>query len=444
MTTPLPTAPTARRAATERGWLVLALATITAGLTGPGQTLGVSVFIDHFVEDLSLSRSQVSSAYLVGTLAGATLLPWVGRFIDRRGVRVAQVIVGLLFGLALVNMSLVGGLVWLAVGFTGIRLLGQGSLTLVATVTVSLRFVRNRGTALGIFSMGTAALMALVPVALAVSIDAVGWRSTWLVAAAVVAAVVVPIGWFGLRGLPRGSSAVASAAVDDVRDRVTGPPPGPVAGPVPEPAPVGGSPDRSYDRREAIRTRQFWVLAATTAAAGMMVTALNFHQIDLMGAAGISETAAAALFIPQVVGSTIAGLLVGALGDRFGTRYLPAAGMVLLLVAMVLATAVGPGAITITYATVLGATGGAVRTGAALLLPAWFGTGHLGSIHGVLTFAGVAASALGPVALALAERGLGGYPPAVLALAGLAVAALAFSLGGGAPLRAVDGPDSGR
>ncbi len=391
---------------------MLALATVTAGLTGPGQTIGVSVFIDHFVDDLALSRSQVSAAYLVGTLAGASMLPWVGRFVDRRGVRVAQVAIGLLFGLALVNMSLVGGLVWLAIGFTGIRLLGQGSLTLVATVTVSLRFVRRRGAALGVFSMGTAALMALAPVGLAIAISAVGWRSTWLVAAAVVTAVVVPIGWFGLRGLPRGSAARALVGAD-----------------TDDPA------DTSYDRSEALRTRAFWVLAAVTGSAGMMVTALNFHQIDLMGEAGISETAAAALFIPQVVGSTVAGLLIGFLGDRYGTRYLPAAGMVLLVVAQALAAAVGPGAAALAYATILGATGGATRTASALLLPAWFGTGHLGAIHGSLTFFGVAASALGPVTLALTERAFGSYPPAVLALTVIPVAALLFSLGRVAPLR---------
>ncbi len=390
------------------------MATITAGLTGPGQTLGVSVFIDHFVADLSLTRSQVSSAYLVGTLVGASLLPWVGRFVDRRGVRVAQIAVGLLFGVALWNMSLVGGFVWLAVGFTGIRLLGQGSLSLIATVTVSLRFVRNRGTALGLFSMGTSALMALVPVALAVAIATVGWRSAWRLAAVVVTLVVVTVGWFGLRGLPRGSAAA--------RGRGTA---------------IAAVADGSYDRAEALRTRSFWVLAVVGGTAAMMVTALNFHQIDLMADSGISATAAAAMFIPQVLGSTVAGLLVGFLGDRYGTRLLPAAGMALLVLAQLLAALIAPGVAAIVYATVLGATGGAVRTTTSLLLPAWFGTGHLGSIHGSLTFFGVAASTLGPVTLSLAEAAFGGYSPAILALSALPLGALAFSLGSGSPLRPV-------
>ena len=61
---------------------------------------------------------------------------------------------------AVVGIAVLAGIV-----FTGIRFLGQGSLTLASTMTVSLAFDRRRGTALGIFSTATSALMALVPVA---------------------------------------------------------------------------------------------------------------------------------------------------------------------------------------------------------------------------------------------------------------------------------------
>ena len=415
MATPTTAAMTTGSDPTDRGWVVLVLAVVTSALTGPGQTIGVSVFIDHFVDDLGLSRSGVSGAYLVGTLIGAALLPSVGRFIDQYGVRRSQIVIGLLFGLALVNMSQVNGLVWLAVGFTGIRFLGQGSLSLVATITVSLRFVRKRGTAIGIFSTASSALMAMVPVVLAVVITAVGWRWTWVVAAAVVVGTVVPIAWIGLRHMPTGAPRMGTSG--DSR--------------------VDIAPDGSYDRTEAMRTRSFWILASVSGAAAMLGTALNFHQIDLLGDAGLSETAAAALFIPQVIGSTLAGLAVGFVSDRIGTRFLPAAGMALLIAAMWLAAVAAPGVVVFVYAIVLGATGGAIRTATAVLLPAWFGTGHLGSIHGSLTLFTVGASALGPVALAVAESGFGSYPPAILALSTIPAAALLLSLGPESRLRTV-------
>jgi MFS family permease len=171
------------------------------------------------------------------------------------------------------------------------------------------------------------------------------------------------------------------------------------------------------------------MLVAVTGAAGMMSTALNFHQIDLLGDAGLSETAAAALFIPQVVGSSVAGLAIGYLGDRLGTRYLPAIAMGLLLAAQLLAAVAAPGVVVIVYAVVLGAAGGSVRTASTTLQPQWFGIGHLGSIQGALTLFGVGASAVGPVVLTLAADATGSYPPALVALAVVPLGALVFALG---------------
>jgi len=387
------------------GW-ILFWAILTAALTGPGQTIGVSVFIDHFVDDLGLSRPEVSGAYLVGTLTGSLFLPSVGRFIDRRGVRISQIIIGVLFAAALVNMSTVGGLVTLAIGFTGIRLLGQGSLSLISTVTVSLRFPNNRGTALGLFSTVSGALMALTPLALAATIAAVGWRDAWLVAALVIALTVVPIAWFGLAPMPTTSTDLRTQPTVDANARAR----------------------TSFDRAGALKTRGFWILAAISGSAGMLSTALNFHQIDLLGEAGLSKDAAAAMFLPQVLGSTIAGLGFGYMADRLGSRYLPALSMAMLATAHVLAAVASPGFTVITYAIVLGAAGGATRTVSATLLPEWFGTTHLGSIQGTLTLLNVGASALGPVTLAVAQGKLGSYPPAILGLALIPVTALLFSL----------------
>lgn len=423
-TTPVAPAPTERR--DRSAWVILGLATLSAGLTGPGQTIGVSVFVDRFVDDLSLTRDQVGAAYLVGTLSGAALLPWVGRQIDRRGVRIAQMVIGVCFALALVNMSLVNGLVWLAIGFAGIRFLGQGSLSLVSTVTVSLRFRERRGTALGIFATATSGLMALVPVGLSLVIDSIGWRQAWLVSAAAIAVTVVPIAFFGLRSMPRGNADPVVVA-QSVGEPAEAPPSVNVVYDQAETTSTSTS-TADFERGEALRTRSFWMIAAVSGATGMLSTALNFHQIDLMGESGISETAAAALFLPQVIGSTVAGLLVGYLADRLGLRFLPAAGMVLLVGAHLLGSVISPGAIVIVYSIVLGAAGGAVRTASATLLPGWFGTTHLGSIQGSLTFFNVAASAIGPVVLSLTQGAFGDYSPALVVLAVIPVAALVFSL----------------
>src|SRR5216683_2105535 len=71
------------------GWVILVAGGIGAFMTLQGQTNGVALFFDPLAADLGLTRAQVALAYTVGTLAGILPAPLVGRWIDRRGPRLA-------------------------------------------------------------------------------------------------------------------------------------------------------------------------------------------------------------------------------------------------------------------------------------------------------------------------------------------------------------------
>ena len=373
------------------GWRILGLAIITGGLTGPGQTIGVSVFVDQFISDFGMSRSEVSTAYLIGTLIAALGLPLLGRRVDRVGVRRAMTVIGVAFGVALVGMAGVQGFVTLAIGFVAIRLLGQGSLMLVSTVAVTLWFEKRRGTVLGIFTTGTAIVMALVPVGLSLIIEGYGWRVAWLTSAVMIWLVVVPIARFGMIDRP-----------SDVGQVPDGPNPKKMK-PSKEQTTV------SATRSEALRTNRFWSLIAASATVGMLVTALNFHQISLLADAGLTATEAAVMFLPQVIGAAAAGLLFGYLSDRLTGRELIPMAMGLLIISLVLAASLTPGVAVVLYAVSLGAAGGAIRSVSATLLPRWFGVRHIGEIQGTASFIDVASTAVGPVVFALARDATGGY-----------------------------------
>lgn len=376
------------------GWRILALASLTGALTGPGQTIGVSVFVDHFIADLSLSRSQVSTAYLIGTLIAALGLPLVGHRIDRFGARKSMSAIALAFGLALIAMAGVQGFITLAIGFVAIRLFGQGSLTLVSTVAVTLWFDRIRGTALGIFTTSLSILMSLVPVGLSLVIEAYDWRLAWITSGLVIWFVVIPIARFGIIDRPQDIDQLPDGDIPKADDD----------------API--SRGVSMTRSEALRTKKFWVLAASSGSVGMLSTALNFHQISLLGDAGLSPTQAAVMFLPQVVGAALAGLAFGYVADRLTGNILLPMAMALLTTSLVLASMLTPGLTIVIYAISLGAAGGASRSIATTLLPRWFGVGHIGSIQGFSTLVGVASTALGPVAFSLARDVTGNYDSA--------------------------------
>ena len=406
----MPTVPasgSSRPARRFLGWRIAGLATITGAMTGPGQTIGVSVSIDPLIAELGLSRAQVSAAYLIGTLAGAILLLPVGGWIDRVGARRAMRAIGVAFGVGLVVMAGVQGFVTLAIGFTLIRWLGQGSLSLVSSVSIAHWFERRRGLVFGVTTPAVSALMSLTPLILGLAVAAYGLRVSWLLAAVAVWLVVVPIGHFGI--VDRPSDVGQQPDGDDIPASVS------LAG--------MAAARTSSTRGQAITQPRFVLMSCVLATTAMVATGLNFHQISILGGAGLSATEAAAMFVPQVFGTIAAGLAVGALADRLPARALLMASMVLLICALAMVGSLAPGWQVFVYVVLVGAASGSQFPLVPTLLPRWFGLGHIGGIQGTSMLIMVGASAVGPVTLALLAEGGGGYPAAAWWLVSLPLVA---------------------
>lgn len=379
------------------GWWVVGLAVITVAMTSPGQTIGVSVFIDPMIETLAVSRSEVSVAYLVGTLLGGLSMPFVGRLIDRWGVRRMMILIGALFGVAVASMSGVGGLVAMAAGFTGIRLLGQGALTLTSTTAVALWFEHRRGLAMGTTSSLGVGLMSLAPVVLSVAIASYGWRTAWVLAGLAVWAVVLPIALLAMRDSP---ASIGQQPDGDA-------PPDPQAPAVHR---------ESWTRGEAARTLMFWAIAGAMAATALVVTAVSFHQISLLGEQGLTRAQAAAVFVPHTAAFLGGTFLAGALLDRIPAKLVGIASMGLLVAGLVFAQMAAPGWRVLAYAMTMGASAGSTRAMEAASTPRFFGVRHVGAIRGLLMSVSVIGAALGPYLLAAGHDRFGSYD---LALSGL-------------------------
>jgi MFS family permease len=333
------TRPAARSPAGFYGWRIVGLASLVGVLTGPGQSIGVSVFRQHLSDGLNLSDSAIATAYLVGTLLSSTFQPRIGRWVDQVGVRRASTVFGIAFALALAHMSMVRGVVWLAVGFFGIRLLGQGALSLTSTVAVMHWFDRRRGFALGLKMTLTMGGISIVPILLAVAIEAWGWRIAWLVASAVIALTAIPVSWFGYVNRPA-----------DLGQLPDGEPPIRVDQP--------GPAQPSVTRSTALRTTAFWAIAAVTATNSLLGTGLLFHQTNLLGEIGYTNSQAAAMFLPQAVGAVIGGLAFGSLADRAARSILPMVVMLFLASTMLLGGTSTAFPAVLLYSVVLGLTMG--------------------------------------------------------------------------------------
>jgi sugar phosphate permease len=368
-------------------------------MTSPGQTYTVSIFIDHFMRDLGLSRSVVSALYTFGTLIGALALPYVGRQIDRRGPRLMVGIVTALLALACVYMSFVQGAVMLGLGFVLIRMLGQGSLGLVCNNAVNHWWVRRRGSVLGLLGMVVSVLgTGTFPSLANVLIARFGWRISYAIMGLMVAAVMLPVGLIFFRRQPEDYGLLPDGDPSPTRVRLE-------AGALDAPGPE----EENWTRREAIRSSAFWILSAGGACISMLGTGLHFHMVSIFDDAGLSAAAAAAAFMPLAITGAIVRLASGVLADRVPVRYLLSVALVGLAVSLVMAPRLGGTASALAYGIVLGATGSLQLTVNGVAWAKYYGRQHLGSVSGVAMLVSIAGSALGPLPMGIARDAMGSY-----------------------------------
>ena len=87
------------------GYIIVLSGTIGVLMSVPGQTVGISVFTDHLIDDLQISRDNLSLAYLLGTFGSSLILTYAGKFFDRFGARITSVLAALFLGFSLFYLS---------------------------------------------------------------------------------------------------------------------------------------------------------------------------------------------------------------------------------------------------------------------------------------------------------------------------------------------------
>lgn len=372
-----------------RGWGLLGLSTLAISLTLPGQTIGVSSFADHLTNDLAISATSLSTAYLIGTISGSLAMPAIGRWIDRTGVRKTMILIATAFSIAVAYMGTVRHLWMLVIGFVGIRMLGQGALSLVGQTSIALWFEQKRGLAFGLSMTASAGLMSLGPLGLTSLIENFGWRWAWVISAICIFLILVPATWRWMEDRP-----------DSIGQQPDG---------LPSHAQDVGTVIDHYTVKEAATTNAFWVLTGVMVVSSALITGVTFHHFALMEAAGLTTSEAAAVFVPQMVGTVAAGFIWAWLTDRVSARLLLISCQASLLGAHLSYVWVSPGIGAAIYSLLLGANGGSIRALASALYPKWFGTENIGAIRGLATAFGVGASAIGPLIVALGFRATGDY-----------------------------------
>ena len=391
------------------GWVILAIASLSVFASGPGQTFTVSVFVDPMIAELGWSRSLISGLYALGSVTAAVVVIAVGRLLDRFGARVMLVAVGIVFGLAVIWMSRVGSAFDMYLGFTAIRTLGQGSLTLIPTTLVAIWFVRARGRATALVAIGGAAGAAIFPLLNHGLIVQFGWRGAWVALAFVIWGFVVIPALLLVRRSPesvglRPDGERAETPSGDVR---------------------GAHADGDFTLRQASRTRAFWLLLLAGSSQSLISTALTFHNTSFLGGKGVEPGFAAATLTVMAVVMIAGGFAAGFLNDRLPNRFVLAGGQLLLLTAMLFTFVISAGWLALVYGAIMGVSAGVLMNTVTVIWANYYGRRHLGSVRGVAMTGMMTFAAVGPLPFSLLHDLSGSYDLAVLVFLALPVICVA-------------------
>lgn len=365
-------------ARTNARWLGAGL--LLTFCSSAGQTFFISLFAAEIRAAHGLGHGGFGLVYMVATLASAATLVGIGRQVDVSSpARVTTATFALLAGgCALMAVSV--NAITLGVALWALRLFGQGMLSHVAMTLTGRWFVAARGRAVSIVTLGHQIGEGLLPAGLVLLLGAMPWRGAWLVVAACLVVLAIPLSraLLAVEREPSGSERATLAAA------------------------------RHWTRAEVLRDPLFLAVLPGVLSPAFIGTSVFFHQVHLAEIKGWPLGAIASAFALMAATTVVFALATGRAIDRFGASRL-LAGFLLPLAAgcLVLWRGEGVGAM-YGFMALLGVSQGVTASLFGALWPEVYGTRHLGAIRSVTFAAMVLATALGPgVTGALIDAGVG-------------------------------------
>ena len=393
------------------GWRYAAIAAtmnfLAAGLYGRG----FSVYFLPLARDLGLSHTATSLIFGFATLEGGVQAPVAGYLIDKYGPRIMTLIGATLAGIGFLLLPLASDLLSFVLIYVGIVALGvNAGFHNSAGAIVNAWFVRRRGLAFGIISVGIAlGGGVMTPIVAAVVLEW-GWRWAVTLSGLMILLVGVPLSLF-IRNRP-----------EDVGQHPDGEPP---------PRRIGRSTDtlsyRDFTFRQGTRTVSYWLLAIgitlrISAQAGILV-----HIVPMLVWKGLDEAMGGVAIATISFSAVGTRLFMGWLGDKLPKRLLVVFGMIVGAAgAFFFLMAPGKLWVVIVFALMFSITDGAAGLTWAMIGD-FFGRSAYATLRGLITFCVSIGSMTTPVIVGWIRDDTDGYFRALILLIGVYLsAALVF------------------
>lgn len=282
-------------------WIMVASAAIYAASVGIIVSCA-PILYRAVAEDLNVGVSEISLYTSLMYLTITILLPFAGKVLNKFDIRYILTIAGIINALAFGLMGVYNSVFpfyisGIALGI-GSTFLIYGSIPLIMNNWFKAKLGTSLGIAMAFMGVG-GAIFAQVT---GILIESIGWRSTYIVLAIIVAVLILPFSIFVIRSKPEQLSMTAYGA-DQAATKTS----------------TVEAPETGVLKGQAVKSPAFYLVVLFTGLFGLAST-VSFHVPNFVQSVGFTAAMAATGVTCVTIGQTGGKFLLGAINDKFGIK----------------------------------------------------------------------------------------------------------------------------
>ena len=369
-----------------------------------GTRFAFGIFFKPMLADFSWTRAMTSGAFSLSMFMEGFLGIFMGGLNDRLGPRIVLTLCGFLLGLGYLLMSQVSA-VWQLYLFYGVIIGAAMSGVWVPLLSTTARwFVERRSMMTGIVATGAGIGTLIASPISNWLISTYDWRTSYIILGSVVLITVVGASQL----LRRDPTQVGQAPYGENKGEEQG----------------LQLRNPGFSLKEALRTRQFWLVFTICFCVGFCILATMVHIVPHTVDSGIVP-ASAANILATIGGLVIVGrVLLGIAGDRIGNKRVIVICFILISAALFWLAPSTSIWMFYVFAITFGLGYGGIGASMSPLVAWLFGLRSHGLIFGVMALSYSIGGATGPYLLGYIFDVTGSYRLAFLACAVIGIVGL--------------------
>ena len=359
------------------GWWIVATSFVGAGVGMGIGGVGLGVFVEPMTGDLGWSRAAMAGVFIIRAMVMGVLGPLLGPLVDRRmGAQTLYVAGGFIAGASIIMLSRVDT-IWqfyllFGIGWSVGQLAFGGNL--LTGPIVAKWFVRKRGRAMGMYTMGIpVGSIVFVPINIFL-VTTFGWETSWIILGVTTWVLTIPLAAFTMRRQPEDMGLHTDGDSDDEYERALA-----------QPAGLTAALHRvDWTLSQALRTPTLYVLLVAFLFMGMAMGIFTIHQIPAITDKGYSLGVAGVVSITLSSCSLLVKPIVGFLSERMPPRFLASVCFSLGASSLIVLGLAETLYLLFLFAVLYGFGAGAAAVFQNVIWADYYGRRHLGSIRGMI------------------------------------------------------------